>query len=84
MKDNNSKVQSNCLNTLERAQMDEARALKLQKARERYGKPFAHEVRVKRTQPPSHILTYINQYQGDAADESGAGQRRVVVHQIKK
>ena len=45
------------------------RTEKLRLARIKYGKPFAHEVRVGRMTEPSHVLTHINQ-RSDQARES--------------
>lgn len=55
----------------------EEREAKLQRARQKYGKPFAPEIRVKRSTPPSHVLLHIEGQQQVAAQMNAAKVRKI-------
>lgn len=49
--------------------LTESHKTKIAAAKQKYGKPFAHEIKIERSKPPSFLLKHITAQQEAAADK---------------
>lgn len=74
MNNEQSKSLSDSLHPTETAQTHQE---KLIEAKAKYGKPFAHEIKVGRAKPPSHLLEHIIKQQQAEAKSKVSNVRKI-------